>query len=371
MKKAIVSVINDLATDRRVDKSCNALQKAGFDVLLVGRLLKDSLPLSNRPYKTHRMRLAFAKGPLFYAEYNIRLFFFLLFRKFDLLFSNDIDTTLPNLFARKLKGGKLILDCHEYFTETPELTNRKAVQNIWKKIERFTLPKVDELITVNDSIAKLFNERYGLHAQVIRNIPPSPGASRVKSRKELGWPEDKKIIILQGSGINIERGAEELTLAMKNTEGMLLFIIGGGDVFRKLQMIVDKNNLRDKVVLHPKVPFHELYQYSVNADLGVTIDKDTNINYHYSLPNKLFDYIQAGLPVLASRLPEIEKIISQYDIGTFIEKHDPEHIAEKLKEIFGQPEKLQSWNKNIMFAMQELRWETEEKQLISVIKQYA
>lgn len=137
MKKAIVSVINDLVTDQRVNRNCLALNNAGYQVILIGREMKDSLEITKRPYQTHRMQLIFEKGPFFYAEYNIRLFFYLLFHSADLHFSNDLDTILPNFVISKITGSKLIFDSHEYFTETPELTHRPVVQKVWKVIESY------------------------------------------------------------------------------------------------------------------------------------------------------------------------------------------------------------------------------------------
>src|ERR1039457_87445 len=124
-KRIIVSVTNDLTTDQRVDRSCNTLVKMGFDVLLVGRLLKQSLELESRNYRTKRMKLWFTRGPLFYAEYNLRLFFFLLVHKTDILFSNDLDTLPANYLISGILNLPLVHDCHEYFRGVPELNGRR------------------------------------------------------------------------------------------------------------------------------------------------------------------------------------------------------------------------------------------------------
>ncbi|MBE0636926.1 MAG: glycosyltransferase [Bacteroidales bacterium] len=371
MKKAIVSVINDLATDRRVDKTCNTLVDLGFDVLLVGRKLPGSLPIMPRRYQTRRMNLLFTKGPLFYAEFNIRLFILLLFKKTDLLFANDLDTLLPNFLISKVKSIPLVYDSHEYFTETPELINRRFVQGVWRAIEKMLFPKLKDIITVNESIAGLFFEKYGKDVHVVRNIPPSPGLSSVKTRTELGLPSDTSIILLQGSGINIQRGAEELVEAMQYVEGARLLIIGGGDVIDKLKQKRQDLQLEEKITFLPKMPFDRLIHYTANADLGLTLDKDTNINYRFSLPNKLFDYIHAGVPVLATPLVEVKKIIDEYGVGETIGSHEAEQLAVKISAMLTDREKLSAYRENCRKAASVLTWENEQKVLIEVLEKYA
>ncbi len=323
-----------------------------------------------RPYACHRMHLLFEKGPLFYAEYNIRLFIFLLFHKANLLFSNDLDTILPCYFVSKLKGSRIIFDSHEYFTETPELVTRPRVQKVWKRIEEFVVPRLGRLITVNESIAELFREKYRVQVFVVRNIPlrsilPPKGDARA-----LGLPTGKHILVLQGSGINVQRGAEELVQSMQFLPDCHLLIIGGGDVLSLLKTMVQDLSITGRVTFLPRMPYSQMMAYTQLAELGFTLDKDTNLNYRFSLPNKLFDYIQAGVPVVASHLVEIERIIRHYDIGTFIEEYNPAAMAETIRHALVDTVRYAQWRKNLTTAAAELCWEKEEKALLQAIYDY-
>jgi glycosyltransferase involved in cell wall biosynthesis len=128
--------------------------------------------------------------------------------------------------------------------------------------------------------------------------------------------------------------------------------------------------LEHKVLFMPRQPYPTLSNLTYIADLGLTLDKDTNINYRYSLPNKLFDYIQGRTPIVASPLPEVRSIIQEYDIGDFIESHQPEKIAEKINQILANQELIAKWRKNITFAASQLTWENEERRLREVYAQY-
>lgn len=370
-KKVVVSVTNDLSTDQRVDKVCNTLLEMGFNIILVGRRKTDSSSLEVRPYETHRMRLLWEKGPLFYAEYNLRLFFHLLTVNTDLLVSNDLDTLLPNFLISRLRRIPLVYDSHEYYTETPELVNRPFVQRIWKTIERRIFPKLKDVITVNESIARLYEEEYNVKVNVVRNIPRLVEIHSTETRSSLGLPVDKHIVLMQGAGINIQRGAEEAVEAMQYLTDCVLLIIGGGDVLDLLKEKVRELNLQDKVFFIPKQSYKRLREYTSKADIGLTIDKDTNLNYRFSLPNKLFDFIHSGLPVLASRLPEISRIIERYNLGNFIDNHDPQHISEKIKSMLADSSKMEEYKANALIAARELNWQNEEKVLINIYRKYA
>lgn len=369
MKKIIISVSNDIVTDQRVNKVATTLSESGVDIVIVGRKLKSSLPENSIRFNVKRFRLLFNKGFLFYATLNIRLFFFLLFSKFDLLVSNDLDTLLPNFIVAKIKGKTLVYDTHEYFTGVPEIQNRKFVKRTWKKLEKWMFPRLKNVYTVNDSIAELYQKQYKVDVKVIRNFSVRFYHNDIKTRKDLSLPKDKKIVILQGSGINIDRGGEEAIESMQYLEGILLLIIGSGDALSTLKNMTDDLGINDKVIFIPKQPYMDLMNYTINADLGLSLDKDTNINYRFSLPNKLFDYIQAEIPILASDLVEIKNIIKSYDIGSIVSNHDPSHIADKIKECLSNTDVYTKWKQNLQLAAQELCWENESKKLVEIYKE--
>jgi glycosyltransferase involved in cell wall biosynthesis len=368
--KAIVSVINDLATDQRVDKVCTSLKGMGYEVELVGRRQRSSTPLATRSYHTSRMFLLFEKGPLFYGFFQLRLFFFLLLRRADVLIANDLDTLLPNYLISRLRGIPLVYDTHELFCEVPELQQNPAKRRIWKRLEQFIFPKLNDVFTVNDSIAGIYAAEYGKKLHVLRNVPRKAKGLPASSRSQLGLPEGKKLILMQGAGINIQRGAEEAVEAMAFVPNAILLILGNGDVIPALKETVRIQNLGDKVLFLPRMPFQDLRKYTLLADIGLSLDKDTNLNYRYSLPNKIFDYIHAGVPVLASDLPEVKKIIEGYGVGRISKGHEPKQLAALLNEMLSDTTQMKVWKENTKLAAEKLCWEEEEQVLRSVYAKF-
>ena len=360
--QVIISVVSDLATDQRVNRAAITLHDAGFDVILVGRRLRNSLPLSGRPYKTIRFHLWFERGALFYATYNIRLFLFLLFRRADVFLANDLDTLFANYLVSRLKSVKLVYDSHEFFTEVPELTDRPFVQAVWKRIEKYIVPKLKHMMTVNGSIAKIYNEKYHIPVHVVRNLPVRlSGEYTNVTRKEWGLPENKTIFLFQGAGINVDRGGEEAIEAIAGLDDAVLLFLGGGDVVDSLKQKAEMSGLNGRIFFIPKQPFDKLPSFTRLADFGLTLDKDSNLNYRYSLPNKLFDYIRAGLPVLATDLVEVSSIVRKYDIGLVTPSLETQTLRTTMQEMMSDKVKIATWKKNINFAAGELCWENEQQ----------
>lgn len=363
----------DLVTDQRVHKVSMSLQQMGFFPLLIGRRLRGSLPMDARTYPFRRFFLLFETGPLFYAEYNIRLFFYLLFAKTDLIVSNDLDTLAACYMASALRRKPLVYDSHEFFTGVPEIQNRPFVKKTWLWIEKMIFSRLKTIFTVNQSIAGLYHELYGKTIHVLRNIPFTPDFDNFISRSELGLPDGKHLVMLQGSGINVDRGAEELVMAFEPQYGIedaVLVIAGSGDVIPKLKNFVNEKGMNDRVLFFSRMPYSKLLQYTRHASLGATLDKDTNVNYRFSLPNKIFDYIHCEVPVLASDLPEIKRIVQQYEVGVIVPDHQPSSIAGCIKNLLANPQELNRMKSNARIAAQELNWENESDVIRKVYGQF-
>ena len=367
-KKAIVCVSNDLVTDNRVARTCLVLEGQNYEVILVGRQKKNSPPMSQKSFRSKRFKLPFEKGPLFYITLNLRLLLFLFSNKFDLIYANDLDTLIPCFVAAKIKNSKLIYDTHELFTEVPELTSRPRVQKIWLKIESAIFPKLKHVITVNDSIAQIYSQKYRIPITAVRNVPEYHKLETdLKTREQFKLSNDDFILIIQGSGLNIDRGVEEAVLAMKDCEGCILLIVGDGDVIPKAKEIVTRNKLDQKVKFISRRPYEELMKITRIADVGLLLDKNSSLNQELALPNKLFDYIHAGIPILSSALPEIKKIIKKYDVGIFISKTEPKIIQETILSYKANHKLRNQHKENCKLAAEKENWGIEQQKLIDVI----
>lgn len=334
----------------------------GFNVLLVGRKLPWSTDI-NRAYSTKRMRLLFKKGPPFYAEYNLRLFLLLLWMKSNVLLSNDLDSLTANYIAAKIKGIPVVYDSHEFFTEVPELVNRPRIQKIWKRLETRILPKLKYAYTVCDSIAEVYHRIYGTEFKVVRNFPQKKTLTSAKTKNKT------RMILYQGA-VNVARGLEQAILSMKHLENAELVIAGNGDIKPQLEKLVSDEKLEKKVRFTGRLPFEKLTELTVQADLGLSIEENCGLNYRFALPNKLFDYIQAQVPVLVTNLPEMAKIVNQYKVGEITDSLEPVVLAEKIKDALFNQAKRKVWKENLPIAASELVWENEEKVLKEIYSRF-
>ncbi len=362
-KKIFVAVTNDISTDYRVHKVCNYLVEIGFEVLVYGRVLPNTIAV-NRTYEIIRKKHFFNTNFLFYAEYNIRLFFFILFKKFHCILSNDLDT-LPGCFlASKLKSIDLVYDSHELFSEVPELQGRAFVQNFWRKLEDFFLPKVKKSYTVSQSIADFYHKKYQNKMGVIRNVPPKK-SDFLSAKKH--FPTQRKTILYQGV-LNPGRGIKPMVSALKYIKELDLVIIGYGKVEQELKAFVVREKMEDRVHFLGRIDRDVLVNYTKLATLGMVLEEPLGLSFTYSLPNKLFDFIHAEIPIVAGNMPEISRIVNQYKVGVVVDDYTPKKIAEKINELLADQTLMETIKKNQQETKEVLCWEAEVKKLDTYFK---
>lgn len=354
-KHIVFTVSNDISFDQRMHKICSTLSQH-YEVTLIGRLLPNSIPLQQQSYATQRMKLPFHKGFLFYATLNIYLFFKLLFIKADIFCACDADTSLAVLFAGKIRNKKIVFDAHEYFSESTEIINKPFVKSIWQKVEQFAIPKVDIAYTVCDSLANIFTKQYNKPFAVIRNVPFS-------NKEHLSINENNKYLLYQGN-LNIGRGLEEILLTMIYINDIPLYIIGDGIMKPKLEAIIQKYQLQEKVFLLGRKTPEEIITYTQNAYIGINLLENRGLSYYYSLSNKFFDYIQASIPQIAIAFPEYIHYNKQYNVAVMVNNLEIHTIVDALNELIKNDNDYIVYKLNCIEAAKELNWEKESEKLI-------
>lgn len=359
-KKILVAVTNDLSNDRRMHRICKSLSDQGYEVSLVGRRLKYSQELEKKTYHQKRFKLLFTKGILFYSMYNINLFVYILTKKVDVFYAVDLDTILPmavhKMFRKKVK---LIYDAHEYFTEVPEVTHRQMVKTVWHLIAKLCIPKTALCLTVSSSLAHELTTVYKKKFEIIRNVPYQKNIKNTT--------DQEKYIIYQGA-LNEGRGLEILITAMKDIP-VKCYILGEGLLRKPLEELAQKLGLYNtKVFFTGMINPKDLADYTQNAWLGYNLLENKGKSYYYSLANKFFDYIQAGVPIINSIFPEYLEIQKKYPVSFFSE-YDAPNLINTVIFLLKNEEKYLQAKENCFIAAQEFIWEKESQKLVTLVNQ--
>lgn len=348
----VFSVINDYVGDQRVQRITDYFARQGHTVTVIGRALPHSPPIEGFSYSIQRLKIPFTKGIFMYASFNIALLWKLLFTKADIFVANDLDTLAPNVIVAYLKGKKVIYDSHEYFTECPEIIRRPKVQAFWRKWEQIFFPKAHAHYTVNGSLASIYHQIYQKNIQSIRNLP-------FKQPPFVFTPEklSNKILLYQGA-LNEGRGISLMIETMRLLPDYTLWIIGRGDEEDRLKKQAEgMQNVRFWGFVRPQ----QMKALTLQATLGFSLEEDLGGNYHYASPNKLYDYIQAGVPSIASDLPEMRALCTQYQTGDILPATDrnPHALAQKVVSMCENLTLYQQYVNHCQLAAGALCWENE------------
>lgn len=359
--KVLVSVFSNLYTDQRVEKVCRTLHQHGYEVILIGNSWGGLKPL-NRPYETLRIDLKSKNLKSAYPEFNFKLYHELLKRADSktLLLANDLDTLLANHWVSKKKKIPLIFDSHEIYTEMPSVQGR-FTQKIWRFLEKKILPELSYFITASESYADWFARKYKINRPVVvQNFP-------LKQNNFKGASEErsKKVIIYQGA-INPSRGLDKMISTMRVLPEAELWIFGSGPKQEEYQILTKNLVLEDRVLFFGAVLPEELRKFTLQADVGLSIEEPGGLSYFYSLPNKVADYVQAGVPVVTSAFPEMKKIVEKFGVGETITNHSEAELASKISSVLKRGKA--AYRDNLLAAASEMCWEKEEPKLLEVFQ---
>ena len=360
--RLVFAVTTDLCFDQRMQRICGSLAAAGYRVQLVGWQRPASPPLTPQLYQQHRLRGWFQKGKLFYLEYNLRLLMYLLGQRAAAWCACDLDTALPLWLRARLSGQPLVYDAHELFTEVPEVVARPAVQRLWRAIEKFIVPRARLAYTVGPALARLFETRYGRAFGVVRNVSryePAPFLETTGS-----------YILYQGA-LNVGRGLEQLLDAMPLVAGRLV-LCGEGDCSAALRaqaarlgLLASGSDPVGKVEFRGFVLPAELREVTRQAAVGIMLLENVGLSYYYSLANKFFDYVHAGIPQVLIDFPEYRALNDAFDVAELVPDLAPATLAAALNRLLpgGDAARYQHLAANCRRAAPHLSWQQEAQEL--------
>lgn len=286
-------------------------------------------------------------------------------KKYDLYHSNDLNTLPQGFICSKWRLNKkpLIYDSHEV------QTSRTGYDSpIYGVMERFFIKRIDSMIVENHTRAKYNEDLYGFYPEVVHNYPFKQTAisnETVDLHKILQLPADEKILLYQG-GIQAGRGLKQLIQAVPKFKEGTLVLIGDGRIKADLVKMVKEMSLQEKVRFIAKVPLNELPKYTINAYLAFQVLNNTNFNHYSASSNKLFEYMMAGVPVVACDFPEIKRVIEGENTGICIDSHNPSAIADAVNRLLEDRELRNQLSENSIKASEIYNWEREKELFMNV-----
>ena len=364
-KSFLVAVTNDLNQDQRMHRICESLFKEGYEVLFLGREKQNSSPLLKQKFEQKRLKCFFSKGVLFYIEFNVRLFIFAVNFKPDVIYTVDLDTLLGCGLAARVSRKRIIHDAHEYFVEVPELEGQGMKKRIWDFIGSNLIPKCDLCFSVNQELADILSQRYKNKFHVIRSAPfLSKGEKKTMTSNEI------PVILYQGV-LNKGRGLKESILAVIALEQDVIFRIAGeGDLSDELRKFVDRYDTQKRIQFLGWLTPEQLKEETKRADIGLNLLTAKSLNYKYSLANKFFDYMHAGVPSINMSFPVYKRICEAYEVGLCIDSLETKTIQEAILSIISDEDKVKQIKAACDLAKQKINWENESRVLIELIKQH-
>ncbi len=307
---------------------------------------------------------------LSYLDYYFRSFRLARREQADVYTAHDLNTLPVAWMCSRLAKGKLVYDSHELWLDRPRVPPRSKLNRfLVKKIESFLIRRTDANIIAGDFRARELVKRYHIiEPTVILNLPPyHPVESSRLLHDALGIPTDEMIIIYIGI-VNLGRGLEEAVQSLKYLNRCHLVLMGFAydDYISSLEAFIASEGLTGRVHFFGPVPFEEVTRYAASAGVGLVLYRNICLNWYYSSPNKLFECMAAGLPVVGSNFPDLKMYIEGYDIGVTCDPDNPRDIADGINRIISDEARYDSMRKNALEAAKTFNWGNESRKLIAL-----
>ena len=340
-----MAVTNDLVTDRRVQRHVATLRETGYDVRTICRT---------------DLAVKHSRGWRFYAGFNIKLRNKLLEIKPDVVWANDTDTLLGSWMAVKRLHCKLMMDAHELFPEVPEIQHKPLVRWVWRTLERWLMPKCDALLTVCQSIANYYKEKYDVDLAVVRNI--NEKLNTTQSNSSFHIPHSSLHTLLYQGHVNLGRGVDWAIDAMEWLDDCQLVVAGDGDLLDEMKAYAAGKPWADRIVFTGRLTPNEMEPLTAQADVGLVMLEDMGLSYHFALPNRIGDFVAAGVPMVVSDLPEMAAVVRRFDIGAVMEAPGAKALAEAVKKVLAR----QWTDADFAAAREDMNWNKEKQKLINL-----
>ena len=367
-KNVTISFLGNIDYDTRCLNLFNSLKQKGYVVNWIGfDWLTENFSTQKGEktiYKLHKGFLSLT----YYFNFIYKLKWNLFRSKASLFFAEDI-YTLPFvvIFAR-MKKAEVFYDSRELFSQLAGLKNSRLIQLLLGWIEKTFIKRVDFVIVTGKMDEDYIKDKYGLvNTIVLRNLPIYSKPEKVINlREKLFIRADKKILIYQGVILH-GRGLQNIFNVIKKLPNCVLVILGSGEYEEYYKDIADKMDLHSQVFFMGKVNQSDLLNYTAAADVGLSIIENLSLSYHYALPNKLFEYLMAEIPVIVSKLPQMVEIVMQYNVGEVVDLENQDELINKINLLIGDKELYSNYKKNCISASKELNWDNEINSLFNVL----
>lgn len=271
------------------------------------------------------------------------------------------------------RGVPLVYDAHELYYEQKAFSGKQ--KKMMRAIEQELIVQCAAKFTVNQSIAEEMGRRYGCQAPnvLLNAVDPPPGFD-VQARpkpfhKHFGLPDTTRVLLFQG-GLLANRNLENLANAMAHLQcqDCVLVFMGNGPAKATLQAIAQKTGQSGRILFKEAVPQLDVINWTAGADMGIIPYPAVDLNTHFCTPNKLFEYVQAGLPILANDLPELRRFVSGMGLGRNVPMASPVEIAKGIDEALADPKSLQRWRDGLIARRTELSWQTAAKEYVRIVQ---